>query len=42
MDNKANWIKFERKNEIMKKGGIFFPIALFAPYVVVFGRKSRI
>ena len=28
--------------EVIKKKGILFPITLFAPYVVVFARKSRI
>jgi len=28
--------------EVIKKKGILFPIALFAPYVVVFGRKKEV
>lgn len=28
--------------EVIKKKGILFPIAMFAPYVVVFGRKERV
>jgi hypothetical protein len=28
--------------EVIKKKGILFPITLFAPYVVVFGRKKEV
>ena len=36
-------IKFVERHgfEVIKKKGIFFPITLFAPFVVVFGRKER-